>query len=366
MFKRLSFFGLTPIALLPLAGLGIAAGLSFLAPSLAQADDITVSASVIDSTPSATPTQFVTLPIGDTASAAPVVDIQLTGLEPYSFVQIFAQSDPVLIASGFADKFGVFKTKASLPPNLEAGDHTVTASVQKKGETQAALQTLAKFVISTGGKVQATPKNSKPGSGSNHGQSGGQGSSAGGQTGGGTVTQSPAASPMPTTGASSIGGVLLVGGAVAESKPSWNIEGAPARIAVSLQNNYKSKYPVKVSVTVTNILGWQVARITNVNVGQIAQGKHLMLIAETKSGIGQWGFYSASIRVVPPASIDGITLNALNREVSFFVVPIWPTILIILLIVVEILRRLFSPRIRLMRLAKLRAEMNLGTEERAE
>ena len=364
MFKPSLSLGSKTFALLPLAGLGIAVGLSFMAPGLAQADDITVNASVIESTPTATPANFVRLPIGDTASSSPTVDIQITGLEPYSFVQVFAQSDPILIASGFADKYGVFKVKAPLPPSLEVGDHAITASVQQKGETTAVIQTLAKFAVAAGGKVAAAPKNGGKGSNSG-GTSGGSNASGGQDSGGsGTVTQSPVPTPLPTQGSNSIGGVLLVGGALAESKPSWNLDGDSARVAVSVQNNYESAYPIKASVSISNLLGWQVASISDVNVGDIQPGQHQMIIATTKSGIGQWGFYSATVRVIPPSSVDGIALNPLNREVSFFVLPLWPSALILLYVIYEIARKFYAPRLLRMRLAKLQAELEL--DERAQ
>ena len=313
-------------------GLALALGFSLLAPALASADDIAINVNVVDSTPSASPTQFVTLPVGKSATTAPVVDIQLTNLEPYSFVQVFAQSTPVLIASGFADKYGVFKVKANLPNNLEAGDHTITASVQKKGETTAALQTLVKFAVSTGGTVQKAPK-------------GGGAGSDGGAT---NVTESPVASPQPSSDTLSIGGVLLVGGVLSESPTTWNLDGAPAKVAISLANNYSKSFAVDVSISVTNVFGQQVASIADYRVASLKPKTNLMLIAKSRNSLGQWGVYNTRVTVKPPSKLDSLQLNSVEREGTFFVWPTWPLAFTAVLALALALRRRIVSWLRLL------------------
>jgi hypothetical protein len=314
----------------------------------AHADDITVISSVVDSTPSATPTQFVTLPIGSDAATAPIVNIQLTGLEPYSFVQVFAQSDPVLISSGFADKYGVYKAKANLPPTLEPGTHTITALVQDKGETTAALKPLIHFAVSGSGTV--VKSSGGTGGGSTGGSTGGGGSS-GGTTGGGTggtgggVTESPVATPQPSSNLS-IGGVLLVGGAESSSSATYDPNGAPARVAVSVANNYSKSLSLVVSFSITNLFGQEVARIANYKVESLKPKANLLVSAQTKNGIGQWGFYNTKVTVSPPSKIDGLNLYSVTRDSSFFVWPMIPTSIVLLLLAFELLRRIFWPYLR--------------------
>ena len=321
-------------------GLALAIGLSALAPNGASSDDISVSVDVLDSTPTATPTQFVTLPLGTSASAAPTVTIQLTGLEPYSFVQIFAQSDPVLIASGFADKYGVFKAKANIPSDLAAGDHSITASVQKQGETVATLQTLTKFVVSTSGLLQKPSKNSGGSSGGGAGGNSGSGSGQG--SSGGTVTESPVATPQPPQ--EQPAGVLLVGGVEGFSQSSWNILGEPARVSVSISNNYTKAYAVSADILVTNFLGQEVARISNYKVASLKPKTNIMLIANTKDPIGQWGYYNTSITLSPPQKIDGLELRPIVREGNFFVLPVLPLAVIFALVLFDQLYRNFATR----------------------
>ena len=261
----------------------------FAAAAGAHADDITVISSVVDSTPSATPTQFVTLPIGSDAATAPILNILLTGLEPYSFVQVFAQSDPVLISSGFADKYGVYKAKANLPPNLEPGTHTIAALTQTKGETTASLKPLIHFAVSESGTVVKSSSGSGGGStggGSTGGGSGGgsTGGGSGGTTGGGStgggVTESPVATPQPSSNLS-IGGVLLVGGVESSSIATYDPNGAPARVAVSVANNYSKSLSLVVSFSITNLFGQEVARIANYKVESLKPKENLLLSAQT-------------------------------------------------------------------------------------
>ena len=323
----------------------------FAAAAGAHADDITVISSVVDSTPSATPTQFVTLPIGSDAATAPIVNILLTGLEPYSFVQVFAQSDPVLISSGFADKYGVYKAKANLPPNLEPGTHTVAALAQTKGETTASLKPLIHFAVSESGTVVKSSSGSGGGStggGSTGGGSGGgsTGGGSGGTTGGGStgggVTESPVATPQPSSNLS-IGGVLLVGGVESSSIATYDPNGAPARVAVSVANNYSKSLSLVVSFSITNLFGQEVARIANYKVESLKPKANLLLSAQTKNGIGQWGFYNTKVTVSPPSKIDELNLYSVTRDSSFFVWPMIPTSIVLLLLALELLRRIFWP-----------------------
>lgn len=78
--------------------------------------------------------------------------IQLSGLEPYSYVEIYAHSEPVLLASGFANGTGQFSATVNLPPTLSAGDHSV--SVQNTLSNGTTVETtLVAFSVSPTGTV---------------------------------------------------------------------------------------------------------------------------------------------------------------------------------------------------------------------
>jgi hypothetical protein len=55
------------------------------------------------------------------------ITVVLTGLLPNSWVEIYAHSEPVLLASGYADENGEFNVTVSLPADIPPGDHTIQA-----------------------------------------------------------------------------------------------------------------------------------------------------------------------------------------------------------------------------------------------
>jgi methionine-rich copper-binding protein CopC len=84
--------------------------------------------------------------------------IALSGLEPFSYIEVYANSEPVLLASGFADENGEFNVTVSLPATLPPGDHSV--SVQNTLSDGTTVETtLVAFSVSETGTVgdPATP-----------------------------------------------------------------------------------------------------------------------------------------------------------------------------------------------------------------
>jgi hypothetical protein len=78
--------------------------------------------------------------------------IDLSGLQPFSYVEILARSEPVVIASGFADANGQFNATVDIPDNLPPGDHSITiANTLTDGSFQEI--TLAQFNVSETGTV---------------------------------------------------------------------------------------------------------------------------------------------------------------------------------------------------------------------
>jgi len=327
----------------------LGSGLFFTVAGLAHADDLDITATVVESTPSPTKVLAVdvTLPIGEDTATAPLVTIKLTGLEPFSFVQIFAQSEPILIASGFADRNGVFTATVPLPATLEAGAHEITASSQLKGQKAPTFRTIAKFTVSESGAIGA-----KPGGGTSGGGGGGTGGGTtgggGGGTGGGTGTGgggggSPSASPTPTSTVQgeSYGGILIVGGLSAASVPTWSVEGEPATIQITFENSYNKPYDLKTNFKVRNFAGVELARSERLLVSNLKPKEIRTVTLKTSKKIGQWGAYSADVTIVPPKTIDTFTLPSIHRSHDFFVVPVIPGSILLLLLSIETLRRIF-------------------------
>jgi len=78
--------------------------------------------------------------------------IDLSGFEPFSYVEIYARSEPVLLASGFADANGQFNATVDIPDNLPPGDHSITvANTLADGSFQEV--TLTQFNVSPTGTV---------------------------------------------------------------------------------------------------------------------------------------------------------------------------------------------------------------------
>lgn len=315
---------------------------------LAQADDVQIIANVVGSSasPTATPVDFVKLPVGQDATSAPFVTIQIVGLEPYSFVQVFAQSEPILIASGFANKDGVFATKAQIPPSLASGAHSITASTQLKGETTASVKTLVKFTVAESGTIGAV-KGSGGGSGGSTGGSTGGGKAGGGASGGGS--SGGGSTPTPTSSGGSVivaqgesyGGILVVGGFKVSSQPTWSPNGSVAKLSVTLENSYSKPYSLQASFRVINFLGVELARSKKVTVPNLKSKETKTIDLETLSKIGQWGAYSAEISIYPPKKIDSYQLQKISRSNDFFVVPVIPGSILLGLLTLEVLRRIF-------------------------
>ena len=331
--------------------------------SAASADDIPVVANVITPSPAATFDVEVDLPIGESAETAPSVVIKLSGLEPYSFVQIFAQSEPILIASGFADKDGEFRAKVQLPPTLESGAHSIVALAQKEGESVAKSVTLAKFNISESGTIgKSNSSNSgSTGTGQDSGNEGGVTEPSGNDSGG---SQSPSAepTPKPTDEAADIAkGVILVSGLTTTSVVSINPLDQTLRIILTLRNNHKTEIPVSVSASISNFLGVAVAESSKAE-------KFVMLSNQTRSiklkpiAIGHWGFYTAQVKAEPLGSVNGPALQPLIREVSFFSAPVLPMTIASAVIAFEFVKRLVAPlwRRRKFQLAFVRAKQDDG------
>jgi hypothetical protein len=295
----------------------------------AQADspsgDIAVDAQVVESTPTETAKPSVVLENNQSIANA-TVTVKLVDLEPFSLVQIYVQSTPVLICSGFADKYGLFDCKAILPSDLSAGTHEILTSAQKAGEIAPSLRVVKTFAISIDGVVRSKGSGSADGS---------------------TVTESPAPSPTATAGVESgaTEGVLYVGGVELFSNPSWNWSGEPLKASVVLRNAYKRTYSVNVRIETK---AWGLFNLAEPQDFQVSNLKRheTRSIVQTIEVPGQWGFYSSTFTVIPPKSIDDNKMLAITRNASTFVAPLSTLSVLVLLLVLELIRRFWlAPRI---------------------
>lgn len=312
----------------------------FAVSQLARADDIQISATVVESTPTATPADFVKLQTGENVTTAPLVSVQIVGLEPFSFVQVFAQSEPILIASGFADKYGIFKCQAQLPTTLEPGSHTITAITQDKGEAAASVKSLAKFSVSDSGIVNASKDNGGTGTGSNNG-------SGGGSSGSPSPTASGGGVPTDIVKGESYGGILVVGGYDVFSPATWAMDGSKAKLRMTFENSYSKPYSLKASFRVRNFLGLEIAKSKTEIVSNLKSKETRTIQLETAENIGQWGAYAAEVTIVPPKKVDSYQLQEINRAKDFFVWPTIPGSIIAISMTIAVLMRIFWVRLSL-------------------
>jgi hypothetical protein len=142
-------------ALVPMLGLTVFAG-SQLPSSAAEEEGIGLSVKVVKPiNREETPPPVVDVPIvvPDNVPISQVVFvIDLSGFVPFSYVEIYVKSEPVLLASGFADSTGQFTATVDIPDNLPVGDHSITvANTLPDGSFQEII--LTQFGVTPSGTV---------------------------------------------------------------------------------------------------------------------------------------------------------------------------------------------------------------------
>ena len=148
---KFSRLGLALAAGVSVAALLVAAGQN--SASLANTGGVGLSVKVVVRANTTPP--VVDVPI-ETPNDVPISQvtfvIDLSGFEPFSYVEIYVRSEPVLLASGFADASGQFTATVDLPDNLPPGDHSITvANTLADGSFQEVR--LTQFNVSESGTV---------------------------------------------------------------------------------------------------------------------------------------------------------------------------------------------------------------------
>jgi hypothetical protein len=81
----------------------------------------------------------------------------MSNLKPFSRVDLYAHSEPVLIATGFADADGNI-TLSGVLPNLSAGQHTVSVDATTAGNTPFS-ETVLNLTVTPSGVADPVPLN---------------------------------------------------------------------------------------------------------------------------------------------------------------------------------------------------------------
>ncbi len=276
---------------------------AFVTPAIAEGVDIEVP--VIGQTPTPAPTLEtpVIVPVGVTVSEA-AFEISLVGLEPFSLVEVYANSEPVLLASGFADASGEFFAEVKLPPNLAIGDHSITASNTLPDGTKKTI-TIVEFTVLPGGKLAKA------------------GSNAGGNSSiGGVPNEVPVSEDEEQEFLDSnplnLSGVFYVGGF--QSSATYDVGGIlnpGAKISMYINNAYTKSASGTLKFWVRNPVGLVVAESEPLAVKPLSPGE-TRLVSFRFEEIGQWGAYTSHLSFTPDKSVNaGIEIPYLRSESIF-------------------------------------------------
>lgn len=305
--------------LAPVAVIAVAATLAFLAPASAvDSSGINLQPRVLG--PTSTPAPIIEVPVDvpvDVPVAEATFSVSLSGLEPYSFIEIFANSTPVLIASGFADESGTFEAEVQLPPNIAPGEHSISATNTLSDGTKVST-VVVEFAVSESGIL--APKGSMAdGSGSTASGSG-SGSSAGGvgaevtfestSLGGSEVSGYLGPDPF------NLGGVFYLGNLAAWADYTNGAYFPDAKLQFAVKNVSRDIVPASAHLWVSGPLGITVADVPRYLLVGLEPGE-TRLVTATVRGIGQWGIYSGHLVFTPPETVNGGDAIAFEREATF-------------------------------------------------
>ena len=256
--------------------------------------------------------------------------VSLSGLEPYSFIEIFANSTPVLIASGFADANGTFEAEVQLPPNIAPGEHSISATNTLSDGTKATT-VVVKFAVTESGTL-APEGSMASGSGST---SGGNNSGTSGAAGGADVTfESTSLGGSEVSGylgpdPFNLGGVFYLGNLAAWADYTNGAYFPDAKLQFAVKNVSRDIVPASAHLWVSGPLGITVADVPRYMLVGLEPGE-TRLVTATVHGIGQWGLYSGHMVFTPPETVNGGEAIAFEREAAFGAFSIVATLLLLL------------------------------------
>jgi hypothetical protein len=293
MFDRMPSFGRTlgaAAAAFGLAGLGLVIS-SVASVNPVSAEDISITVPVVTPVPTPAPTTEtpVVVPVGATVATAEF-SVALVGLEPFSFVEVYANSEPVLIASGYADGYGKFSAVVKLPPNLPAGNHSITAVTVAADGTEKTI-TVVEFAVLANGRLAKAGSNT---------------SSATpvpvGVVDEGTVTDEEeetflASNPL------NLSGVFYVGAFESSASYDDGLLNPGARMSMYINNVHPKNAGGTVMFWVTNPLGLIVAESKPYTIKPLAPGE-TRLVTSRFSDIGQWGGYTTHLSFTPDKTVS--------------------------------------------------------------
>ena len=289
---------------------------SFVSPQSSQAVDATpapvgidVIVPVIVVPPE--PTVGAIIPVGAAADAAQV-EVVVSGLQPYSYFELYLRSTPVLVASGFADSTGTFKVTITLPTTLEAGTHSLEVKATDAGG-QPYTKTVSQFAITADRRLAGAG----PGSSliSTTVSSGSASSGDGAVSSSTQTTQTDDAAAAAALGPDpfNLGGILYIGGVNVSTVPTPSPRGGTLVLEMTIKNVSHTTFDSSMDFWVTSPLSDTIVHLDQISVAGLASGE-TRTVQATLPHVGQWPVMVAHATLRPPAAVEKSELTPLTRE----------------------------------------------------
>jgi hypothetical protein len=303
-------------------------------------EPLTLSVGVLAPLPELT--AVVQVPTG-LAPAQTQVLVTFVGFKPYSFVEIFANSTPILIASGFADGNGEFATPADLPANLPIGEHTITATGTKADGTPVKNLVIRKFTVTMARTVETVEsvKETALRKAEEAAIQNAAKEQAAAEKAAATATEASATTTQTTITDQAkadtalgpdpykLGNVLYVSGVSQEALPSVAPTGGSVRVSMTVRNVSAETFDSTLTFSLSPALNIETAGSGALTVAALKPGETRTIAAEI-TDVGQWPVLEARAQLVPPPKVGNTELAPLERNAYLFV---WPLFTLALLVV---------------------------------
>lgn len=136
-----------------------------------------------------------------------------------------------------------------------------------------------------------------------------------------TVVTGAITPPEPAADEFSIGGILYVSGLSTAYSPSIDPLSGELAVQYTVRNVSGETIDSSSRFWVTNAFGAELSAVDPVQVTALKPGES-RVVSAVLPGVGQWTFASAHMTLTPPATVAGVELQPLTRDV-FVVLPPW-------------------------------------------
>lgn len=133
------------------------------------------------------------------------------------------------------------------------------------------------------------------------------------------TTVTPVSAPL-ASGQTSLGGKLFLDGVRSVYRPSVNPFDGTVFLEFTVKNVSNETVDASAQFWANSPFGSELGVVEDVAVAQLAPGESRIVSAEI-SGIAQWIVLDAGYTFTPPASIEGIAMDAVSRSALLFVFP---------------------------------------------